>query len=605
MKRFGAFALSVAATVVAATTGAQAFRPAVAADITPTFSKDIAPVVFAKCGICHRAGGAAPFSLLTYESARQHASQMAVVTASGFMPPWKADAGDGIEFVGQPHLTHEEIARIRDWAKAGAPEGDRRELPPLPHWTEGWQLGKPDLVVTPPSYALQPDGTDVFRIFVIPLPVDGVKFVHGLEFRPGNPKVVHHANIRIDRTPASRRFDDADPGPGYEGLIARSAVYPDGHFLGWTPGQVAPLLPKGLAWRLQPGTDLVVELHMQPSGKSEHVQPSIGLSFGSDPPERTPAMLRLGRQSIDIAPGDKEYTITDSFVLPVDVEMEAVQPHAHYRAKDVSGTATLPDGTTRQLIHIKDWDFRWQHLYRYIKPFPLPKGTTLSMRYTYDNSADNPRNPNQPPQRIFWGQRSADEMGDLWIQVLPRNDRDLQVLTDRFRPKVIAEDVIGYERWIQVEPTSTALHDDVAMLYLDLNRPDDAVRHFAMSERLNPQSAAAHFNLGTALTVAGRVEEATGEYRAALALRPDYSQAHTNLGFILLKTGKRGEALEHLTQAIRLDPSNAQAFYNLAALYASAGELGRAVEAAEKAVALQPQNRAMREALEAYRQRRR
>ena len=160
-------------------------------------------------------------------------------------------------------------------------------------------------------------------------------------------------------------YDEADPAPGYEGLIAHSATYPDGFFLGWTPGQVSPLLPKGLAWRLERGTDLVIEVHMQPSGKPELVRPSVGLFFGEEPPDRTPAMLRLGRQSIDIPAGDNLYAIGDSFVLPVDVEVQAVQPHAHYRARSVQATATLPDGRTRQLIRIQDWDFRWQHVYRY------------------------------------------------------------------------------------------------------------------------------------------------------------------------------------------------------------------------------------------------
>src|SRR5262249_48526064 len=158
-----------------------------------------------------------------------------------------------------------------------------------------------------------------------------------------------------------------------------------------TPGQVPPLLPKGLAWQLNPGTDLVVELHMQPSGKPEEVQATIGFFFGPDPPDRIPAMLRLGRQNIDIPPGRKDYLVSDSFVLPVDAEVQAVQPHAHYRAREVSGTATLPDGTIKPLITIEDWDFRWQHVFRYVSPFWLPKGTTLSMRYTYDNSETNPR----------------------------------------------------------------------------------------------------------------------------------------------------------------------------------------------------------------------
>ena len=162
---------------------------------------------------------------------------------------------------------------------------------------------------------------------------------------------------------------------------------------------------------------------MQPSGKPEAVSPSIGLYFGDQAPTRTPAMLRLGRQNIDIPAGDARYTVSDSYLLPVDVEVEAVQPHAHYRLRDVHGVATLPDGTTKALIDIKDWDFRWQHVYRFVTPLRLPKGTRLSMQYTYDNSAANARNPQRPPARARWGQRSSDEMGDLWIQVLTRDER--------------------------------------------------------------------------------------------------------------------------------------------------------------------------------------
>ena len=175
----------------------------------------------------------------------------------------------------------------------------------------------------------------------------------GLEFRPGNPRVVHHANIRnIER---ARRVSSMNAiRPGYDGIILRSALYPDGYFLGWTPGQVSPLLPKGMSWRLEPGSDLVVEIHMQPSGKPELVSPSIGLYFSDEPPERTPAIFRLGRQNIDISPGDSQYEVEDSFVLPVDVEVQALQPHAHHRAREVGAIATLPDGTSRWLINIKN-----------------------------------------------------------------------------------------------------------------------------------------------------------------------------------------------------------------------------------------------------------
>jgi Flp pilus assembly protein TadD len=546
-----------------------------------TYSKDVAPLLSDRCGVCHHPGGPGPFSLLTYADAKRHAGQIATVTANRFMPPWKADPADG-PFVGQHPLTVSEIDLLRRWYDAGAPEGDPADLPPARAWTEGWQLGKPDLVIAlKQPYALPAEGTDAFRIFVLPIPVTTARFVRGLEFRPGNAKVVHHANIRIDTTPTSRRLDEADPAPGYDGLIARTATYPDGHFLGWTPGQAAPLLPSDLAWRLAAGTDLVVELHMQPSGKVEQVAPSIGLYFGDAAapfdtaqgrPRRTPAMLRLGRQNIDIPAGDAKYLVTDSYTLPVDVEVEAVQPHAHYRARDVRGMATLPDGSIRPLIDIADWDFRWQHVYRFETPPRLPKGTTLSMRYTYDNSSDNERNPQRPPVRARWGQRSAEEMGDLWIQVLTKNDRDLETLSRDFRPKVAAEDVNGYEAEIEKHPADVGLHDDVALLYLELGNSAGAIAHFRTSLVLKPHSAVAHYNLGTALTVARRLDAAAEEYRSALTIDPAYANAHNNLGNVLLAQKKYDAAILEFAEVVRLQPDSEAAAKNLAAARALAAQ---------------------------------
>jgi Flp pilus assembly protein TadD len=563
-----------------------AFSGAASAEIT--YSTDIAPLIADRCGMCHHPGGSAPFSLLTYADVQRRAAQIADVTKRRYMPPWKADPMDG-PFIGQQPLSDGEIARIQDWVAGGAVEGTPRDVPAPRQWTEGWQLGKPDLVVTPPQpFALQADGTDVFRIFVLPLPVDRLRYVRALEFRPGNPKVVHHANIRVDRTPASRQLDDKDPAPGYNGLILHSAEYPDGHFLGWTPGQVSPLLPSDLAWRLEPHTDVVAELHMQPSGKVEQVQPSIGLYFGDTPPTRTPAMLRLGRQSIDIPAGSATYTITDSYVLPVDVDVQAVQPHAHYRARDVYGEATLPDQTVRQLIHIRDWDFRWQHVYRFVTPLRLPKGTRLTMRYVYDNSAANVRNPEHPPKRARWGQRSSDEMGDLWIQVLTRNDADLEKLSRDFRPKVAAEDVIGYETEIERHPQDDALRDSIAVLYLELSRYDDAIRHFETSLALKPQSAVAHYNLGTALTFARRFDAAAREYQTAIRIDPKYPKAHNNLGNVWLAQQKYADAIREFEEVTRLQPDSISAFVNLAAAYAAADDLDRAITTIDIALKLSP-----------------
>jgi len=551
-----------------------------------TFSHDIAPIVFDACVSCHRTNGPGPFPLTSYDEVRRHATQIAKVTASRFMPPWKVEPGIG-HFVGQRLLTDHEIATIAQWAKSGAPEGDPKALPPVPKFADGWLLGKPDLIVRPDAaYSLPAQNTDAFRIFAIRVPISKRTYVTGIEFHPGNARVVHHANIRIDRTSSTRRLDDADPLPGYDGLMPRTAEYPDGHFLGWTPGQISPLVQPELAWTLEPGSDLVVQLHLQPSGAAEEVLPEIGLYFTDRPPQKTPTILRLGSQGIDIPPGESHYVIRDSFVLPADVQLLAVQPHAHYRAKEIRGTATFPDGTSRLLMHIKEWDFRWQHVYREETPIALPKGTRLSMEYTYDNSSTNVRNPELPPARVYWGQRSRDEMGDLWFQLLAENETDRARLAAEITAKMTGEDIVGYETMLKVNPNDAELHDDVALLYMGMGFAANAVRHFQASAALRPESAAADFNLGTAYAQAGRFDAAIDSFREALARRPDYALARGNLARVLLIKGNVADALKEFQEAVRLDPNNPQNLLGLSEALAARGDFDQAIETIERAMKL-------------------
>ena len=551
-----------------------------------TFSRDVAPVIFDACVSCHRNGGPGPFPLTTYDEVRRRATQIAQVTRTRFMPPWKVEPGVS-HFVGQRLLTDAEIATIDRWVKNGTPQGEPSVMPQPPVFADGWLLGKPDLVVKPEAaFFLPAQDTDAFRIFAIRIPITKRAYVTGIEFHPGNARVVHHANIRIDRTNATRRLDEADPLPGYDGLMPRSAEYPEGHFLGWTPGQIAPLVQPELAWALDPGSDLVVQLHLQPSGAVEEVLPEIGLYFTERTPQRTPTILRLGSQGIDIPPGESRYVIRDSYVLPVDVQLLAVQPHAHYRATDIRGTATLPDGSTRLVMHIRDWDFRWQHVYRQQTPIPLPKGTRLSMEYTYDNSSANVRNPELPPARVFWGQRSRDEMGDLWFQLLAANETDRARLGAEINAKMTGEDIVGYETMLKVTPNDAELHDDVAMLYLGMGFAANAVRHFQASAALKPESPAAHFNLGTALAQAGRFDDAIRAFRDALSRRPDYGLAHGNIGRVLLVKGNVNEALTHFEEAVRLEPNNPQNLLGLAETLAQRGAYDRAIATLERAAKL-------------------
>ena len=550
-----------------------------------TFTRDVAPILFTQCATCHRPDGPAPFALLTYADARRHAAQIAAVTASGVMPPWKPEP-EAARFLDERRLTADQVRTLERWVRDGTPQGSASDLPAGPQVDGAWPVA-PDLIVALPEYVLPAGGADVFRNFVVSVPGGATRYVRGLEFRPGN-RAVHHANIRVDPTRASRELDEADPAPGYEGAILKSADYPDGHFLGWTPGQMTPLAPPGLAWQLDAGSDLVVQLHLQPTGKVERIQPSIALSFTADAPSRVPTMVRLGRQNLRIPAGAAAHRVTDTYVLPVDVELHAIQPHAHYRARRVTVAATRPDGTRQTLIRIERWDFNWQDQYRYASPFWLPAGTTIDLEYVFDNSDANPRNPAHPPQPVSWGWRSSDEMADVWIQVMTRSEPDRARLAPDIRRKMAVEDAIGCEILIGRQPDYAALRNDAAALYMELGQADRALTHFRAVERIQPRSARAHYNVAVALDAMGRAADAARAYEAAIGLDPGYSSAHNNLGSLLLAERRTGEARGHFEKAVASNPSNAEAQNNLGAVLLASGARPQARAALERAVALRP-----------------
>ena len=558
-----------------------------------TFTKDIAPIIWTRCASCHRPGEIGPFSLITYDDVRRRATQIAAVTAKGIMPPWKPEAGKG-EFQDERRLPASELEKIQRWIAAGVPQGEPRDLPPPPAWQDGWRLGTPDLLVSmPEAYTVRADGGDVFRTFVIPIPLTASRYVRAIEFRPGNARVVHHANIGVDRTRSSRMLDLKDREPGYVGGMVSDARYPEGQLLGWTQGQAPHPVPPGLAWRLDPGSDLVLQLHLQPTGRLEPLRVSVGFFFTDDPPTRTPVGLRLGSETIDIPPGDREYTITDRYIVPVDVEVMAVQPHAHNLARRMESTATLPDGATRWLIAIDDWDFRWQDVYRYTRAIELPKGTAITMRYVYDNSAANVRNPHVPPARVVWGQNTTDEMGDLWIQMVPRATADFAALNADVQGKQRAEDLAAYTKLLAADPANPLRHDAVANLYLEAGRLDEAVTHGRRSLALNPESASTHYNLGYALALRGGRDEAVIEFREAIRLDPDYAQAHNNLAAMLQLAGRPAdvaEALTHYERAVMLRADNLEALTNLAQLLSRSGRAADAILRFRAVLAAQPDN---------------
>jgi len=390
---------------------------------TPTFNQDIAPILYENCSGCHRPGQVAPFSLLTYSDAAKRAGLIATVTAKRYMPPWKAEPGYG-HFQNERRLTDAQIAAITEWARNGAPEGDPNRKPAPPRFASGWQAGKPDAIFTlPQPFQIPADGRDVFQCFVIPLNFATDQYVRRVEFHPGDPRVVHHALFFLDTSGEARQLDAATPAPGYS-CFGGPQIQAAGALGGWAPGASPELLPPGTAHTVSRGTDLVIQIHYHPSGKPETDQSSIGLTFG-DPPVKGLAGMVVGTHKIDLAPGGAHQEVTDWALVPEDVDLIGITPHAHLLCKEMKVDARLPDGSSVPLIWIKDWDFNWQGQYRYAAPVRLPKGTRIEMRYVYDNSASNPHNPSNPPQRVTFGEQTTNEMALLFLQAVLPSPQDV------------------------------------------------------------------------------------------------------------------------------------------------------------------------------------
>ncbi len=286
----------------------------------------------------------------------------------------------------------------------------------VPQFASGWLSGKPDAELTMAKpFEVPADGRDVFQCFVVPLNFGGARSVKTVEFHPGNPKVVHHALFFLDMSGEARRLNEASGGNGYS-CFGGPRIVPSGGLGGWAPGATPAPLPAGMGYAIEPNADLVIQIHYHPDGKAETDQSSLGLTFTGESPKGLTNMI-VGPRRIDLPAGDANRVITDSGVVPQDVELIGITPHAHLLCKEMKVDAHFPDGRDETLIWIKDWDFNWQGTYRYQAPIKLPKGTRIDMRYVYDNSAANPHNPSQPPKAVKFGEQTTDEMGFVFLQV--------------------------------------------------------------------------------------------------------------------------------------------------------------------------------------------
>ncbi len=406
----GLMAVSLPTQPFAAHAATANARPKPVPQRTVTFAHDIAPILYQNCTTCHRAGEVAPFTLSSYGDAKKRARQIAIVTQSRLMPPWKADSHG--EFQDERRLTGQQIALLQKWAGEGAKEGNPAQTPPVPQFPAGWALGKPDLLVQPArAYTVDADGRDVYRCYVIPTDFAEDRYVSTIDVRPGNRAVVHHAIAYVDTSGAARKREakTADGNPGYP-EFGGLGFLPAGMLGGWAPGSLPHRLPADTGILLPKGADIVLEVHYHKDGKPETDHTQVALYFNHGTVARPMHLFPLANTGLHIPPGDKDYVIRASLPVIFDATLLTIFPHMHVLGRQMTVTATLPDGTKKQLVDVPDWDFNWQGFYAYKQPIHLPAGSRIDLVAHYDNSTENPRNPNNPPKEVKWGEQTTDEM---------------------------------------------------------------------------------------------------------------------------------------------------------------------------------------------------
>ncbi len=341
--------------------------------------------------------------------------------------------------MGERRLSTEQISLISRWANSGAAEGDASDLPPTPKFKDGWTLGTPDIIlIMDEPFTVPADGADVYRNFVLKLEVPPGKYIKSLEYRPSNRRVVHHALFAADATDKSRKDDNADPLPGFEGSLNIPGRLFPGSMSAWAPGREARPLPDGISMPWNNKHDLIFQLHLHPSGKPEVEQSTIGFFLTDEPPHRSMVDLMMLDRKIDIPPGEAAFRTRDELDIPVEMEVLALFPHMHMIGRDFRITAIPPTGSPFDLIWINDWDFNWQSLYQCDPPVKLPAGTKIVLEGTHDNSAANFRNPNNPPQRITFGEQTSNEMTAALIQLVPVHESDLAKMTEANKRRIVS-----------------------------------------------------------------------------------------------------------------------------------------------------------------------
>jgi mono/diheme cytochrome c family protein len=405
-------ALVLALVLSACQTGSRSsVVPAAGGDPPVTFNNQVVRIFQRNCKTCHRPGEVAPFSLTDCSDAHARRDDIVEAVESRYMPPWKAVPGHG-EFSDVRRLSDDEIRLIARWVAAGAPEGDARDLPTPRQFPTGWTLGTPSAVLAMEEpFTVPPRTKDIYRCFVVPIRMPGEwRMIRASEVLPGNRKVVLHVQTFLDVTGRSAVLDEAEPGPGYN-CFGGPRFDSSGGLGGWAPGYPPIEIPPGVAWGIPPNAKLVIQVHYHNPGDSAETDVTrVGVHFTSGPFDRRLTLVRAFAWNFGISAGAEHAVVKASTTLNHDVGALSVHAHMHLLGRAMTVTAHLPDGTTRQMLKIDDWDFDWQIRYTYKQPVPLPEGTRLEAECVYDNSAANPRNPSKPPRPVFSGFETTDEM---------------------------------------------------------------------------------------------------------------------------------------------------------------------------------------------------
>ena len=413
-----------AALISASATGTE---QAPAGQAVPTFTKDVAPILYKNCTGCHRPGEIGPMSLLTYEDVRPRAKDIRNEVGDGVMPPWHADKAHG-KFKNDRSLSDKDRSVLLRWANNGAPKGDPKDLPPAPTYADGWSLGQPDAVMQiPVDYKVPADGFVEYEYFEIPTNFTEDKWIQGLEVRPGARAVVHHVIVTArppqpERRPTGFRMAQGMDIPrGQTGSGEPGATHAKGQSLfpapqrlgafigGFAPGTSASSFEPGSAVLIRAGSTIVLQMHYTTNGKEAIDRTKIGFFFARQPPERELRLGTLINGQLKIPAGEKDYSIAAEMTTTADVTLRSLLPHTHLRGKSWEYTVTYPDGRSEIVLAVPKYDFNWQTDYVFAEPLKLPAGTKIRAVAHYDNSEANTANPD-PTVTVSWGDQTWEEM---------------------------------------------------------------------------------------------------------------------------------------------------------------------------------------------------